>query len=647
MQYSIDGSSSFLVLAGVGSLVYPLIARIYPRLCPVLSFMVWGLHSISLLMLVYFRISNDFSFEHVYQNSHTLQPLLYKITGVWGNYEGSYLLFIWLMSSYAVMMELILPDKLRGPSTSVQHLIITSFTCFSVLWANPFLKIFHLDDDGLGFNPLLQDIGLSIHPPILFGGYTGFSPVLSVTLASLGLNVDPVEWSKLLRGWVLAAWSLLTLGIALGGWWAYRILGWGGFWAWDPVENLVLLPWLIGTALVHMMPVVRKSRIYCNLTFFLACSVFLCSLYSTFLVRSGFLISVHSFADDEARGFFLMIMINTIVLICYAAFALLCRKRKESCDFSYISKITALVSHTVLLLTGFFVVFTGTVYPVLHEILTGETVSVGSPYYNSIFGILLIIMLCILVILPCLSWDGKKPFHLSFKISSVFVGIGLPVALYFGMHGIIILLAIFLFLSIFEDFFHKLPYPLTWEEARLQLRLGRCAMISAHVGVAVLVIGVVYSSTNQLERHKYMRVGDSIGIGEFQAKLSDVKVEKKEYYDALIGKFIVTRVTDDRFVGTLFPENRFYHVEATRNPVSSIHHSLLADLYIVIGDIDVDRGVAVQFRYKPLIFMVWLGSLLIVAGGILGVINAVKQVYRGALQQPVKSVGGGYRISEL
>ena len=632
MQYSIDGSSSFLVIAGVCSLLYPFFARMLPRIGPVLSFLVFGLHSVSLLLLVYSRISDDFSFEHVYQSSHTLQPLLYKITGVWGNYEGSYLLFIWLLSLYTGLMELILPAQLRGTSASIQHIILAVFTGFSTLFANPFLKILHLSEDGLGFNPMLQDIGLSVHPPILFSGYTGFSPVLSVTMAVLIHNIDPVEWSKLLRGWVLSAWSLLTLGIALGGWWAYRILGWGGFWAWDPVENLVLLPWLIGTALIHMMPVVRKSGIYCNFTFFLACSVFLCSLYSTFLVRSGFLISVHAFADDETRGLFLMLTINSIVLVCYSALAMLCRKRKESCDFSYISKITALVTHTILLLTSFFVVFTGTVYPILHEILTGETISVGSPYYNSIFSVLLIIMLCVLIVLPCLSWDGKKPFHISFRISTVFACIGLPVALYYGVFGVLIFLAMFLFFSISEDFFQRLPYPLTWKDTRLVLGPGRCAMILAHLGVSLLTIGVVYSSLNQLERYKYMRVGDDIRIGGFQAKLSEVKVVKKKYYEALVGGFVVTRIADDKFVCRLYPENRFYHVEATRNPKSSICHSLLSDLYIVIGDIDVDRGIAVQLRYKPLIFLVWFGSSLIVVGGILGMINAIQHVRKGRVQ---------------
>ncbi|EOA62708.2 CcmF/CcyK/CcsA family cytochrome c biogenesis protein [Anaplasma phagocytophilum str. CRT38] len=624
MQYFVDGFVAFLILPCILSLLYPVSVRLSAALGAYMSYAVAGLLSASVGFLIYLRIVDDFSFENVFNNSHSLQPILYKITGVWGNYEGSYLLFLCLLSVYTAIMEFAhkKADNLKRIALTAQHLMLGGFTAFGAIFANPFLRVFSLTEDGLGFNPLLQDIGLTIHPPILFSGYTGLAPVLSITIAALILNYDPVEWAKIIRVWVLNAWSFLTLGVALGGWWAYRVLGWGGFWAWDPVENVVLLPWLLSTALIHMLPIVRKSRVYCNFTYFLAVSTFLSSLYSTFLVRSGLLISVHTFAFDDTRGVFILVFISVIVLICYTIFIMYCIKRDESCDFRYASKITLLLGLAVLLLIAFSTIITGTVYPILWEFFTGETISVGYPYYSNIFSVLHTVLLCMLIVLPCIGWDGYKTFKLSFKISTVFAAILSPLAIYYGISGILILLACFLFSSIIEDFFSKLHDPLSWTAIRSALRPGRCAMLSGHLGVAILTAGIIYSSTYQAESYQYMKVGDTISVHDFQAVFEDISIISQEYYDALVGRFSITKADSPKVLHTLFPENRFYHVEGTRNVISSTYHGFLADIYMVIGDTDLEKGISVQMRYKPLISLVWIGCIMLVIGGIFGIYNA-------------------------
>ncbi|MDB1135805.1 heme lyase CcmF/NrfE family subunit [Candidatus Anaplasma sp. TIGMIC] len=623
MQYTVDGFSSFLAIATLLSLLYPLLGRMLAPKVSILSYSVFVLHSTSIGILIYLRLVDDFSFENVYNYSHTLQPLLYKIAGLWGNYEGSFLLFVWFMSAYTALLEFSLSSNgIRVTALSIQHLLLFCFSAFCLVFANPLLRVFALEEEGLGFNPLLQDIGLSIHPPVLFSGYAGFSPVLSIALAALVEDMSSDTWSKMLRSWALFAWSLLTLGVALGGWWAYRVLGWGGFWSWDPVENVSLLPWLIGTALIHMLPVVRKSGIYCNFTLFLAISSFLCCLYSTFLVRSGFLISVHTFANDSTRGVLLLVLITAIVFTSYSTFIVACRNKNEVCGARWISKVSALLAHTCLLLVAFFVVLMGTVYPILLELFTGVSISVGAPYYSSIFCVLLIALLCILIALPGLHWSGAQPFRWSFKVSSILAVLFVPVAAWFGILGIMLLLSGFLFSSIIEDFVNKLPNTMSWLALRNALRPGRCAMLLSHLGVAVLAIGAIYSSSMQIEKSQYMKVGDSVNIRQYRVVLRDIALTKKDYYEALVGRFAILNIENDGHVGTISPENRYYRVEATKNVVSSTYHGLWADIYVVIGDPDLRQGVAVKVYYKPLISLVWLGCALLVLGGCFGTYNA-------------------------
>ncbi|MCU7611105.1 heme lyase CcmF/NrfE family subunit [Anaplasma capra] len=623
MLYYIDSSSTFLVCACVLSLICSVVARVSTTWGVALTYTAFALYSAAMALLTYLLVTNNFSYAHVYQNVHSTQPLLYKVFGIWGNYEGSNLLFVWMMSAYAALIGYFIKrDDLKRIALSVHNLLGFGFAFFGIVLANPFLRVVAMDSDGLGFNPMLQDIGLTVHPPMLFGGYAGFGAVFSITVAALVLHVEPKEWVTITRNWALSAWMLLTLGIALGGWWAYRELGWGGFWSWDPVENVSLMPWFLGTALIHMIPVVRKFGIYCNLTFLLAISAFVFSLFGTFLVRSGFLISVHSFANDPERGIFLLMLVTVVGVVGLGTFIAKYKHWPEACNFGYVSRITAISANIVAMLTAFLVVLVGTVYPVVLELLVGDTVSVGAPYYNSVFGVLSIVLFAAMILLSGLSWDGAQRFKMTFKVSSLLALVLFPFTVSLGLLGVLILLAALLFFSIVEDYIRGIcssSVPLSVAIRRVSP--GKYAMMMAHSGAAVLMLGVVCSTVFQEDVAQYMKERESVSVHGFTVTLSGVSLVKRQNHEAIRVKFSVTQ--GDKVVCLLYPESRFYYVEGVRNSESSIYHGLFADIYIVVGEVDRNRGIAVQVYYKPCMGLIWIGFALMVAGGILGTVGRV------------------------
>ncbi|MEH0831805.1 heme lyase CcmF/NrfE family subunit [Anaplasma bovis] len=618
-----DGGSISIAVACVLSLLYPFVAKVSVKLGSLLTYLVCSLHCGAFFLLIYCRVSDDFSLEHVYSSSHSMQPLLYKIFGVWGNYEGSSFLFTCLLSIYAVLLNIcVRQHNHKAVALSVQHLFILGFSLFTLWFANPFSKIFVLDDDGLGFNPMLQDVAITIHPPVLFAGYAGFSAVLSLTIAAVVLQQHPTKWASDVRIWAITAWTALTAGIALGSWWAYRELGWGGFWSWDPVENVVLMPWLIGTALIHMLPVVRRCGIYCNFTIFLAITACIASLYSTFFVRSGLLISVHTFAHDVYRGTFLLALVSIIAALCLATFIVFYRKVEEYCSLGYLSKISVILGNSIIMITACSVVLLGITYPIFVELLSGDTVSIGARYYSGTFCILTNILMVMMIALASLSWTGTGKLICRYKISSFFAIVFAPVAFTRGQVGITLLLAAFLFCALVENLFNKLRHASAQGLLSTYMRPQKHAMFLAHLGVAVLVFGVVYSGTYQDEVEKYMQQGESVNIHGFEVTLSDVSFLKNKYYEAIRGNFVIKNGNKKK-VKELFPEDRYYPVERSRNTESSVYHGMAADIYVVIGDIYPEKGIAVRIHYKPLIMLVWIGFALGVIGGILGILKAI------------------------
>ncbi|WP_044195557.1 heme lyase CcmF/NrfE family subunit [Ehrlichia japonica] len=616
-----------LLMACIFSIVYPLIVNISFCWSKVLTVLIFVLTSAAVGLLLYIHIIDDFSFCNVYYNSHTTKPLLYKIFGIWGNYEGSILLWVWVISLYSFLLEIFLDeDDFKRVSVSIQHMINFGFLLFTLLVANPFMKMSTIEYEGLGFNPILQDMGLMVHPPILYLGYVGFSVVFSLAMAGVITQKDSVRWAVVINRWTLTAWSFLTLGIGLGSWWAYRELGWGGFWFWDPVENASLMPWLLGTALIHLLPLVKKFNIFYNSAILLSICSFVMSLIGTFLVRSGVLISVHAFTNDPENGFYILVLIGIIISSGIMSFICFIKKSQEKkYNFLFLSKVTMLLFNNVLLLTAFTIVFIGTIYPIILEFITGDVIAIGAPYYNSLFSYLIFCTLLLMIISLGLDKERNKILIENFKFSGFITLLIFPFIMDNNFFIILILLlSVLLFLSVLEAYCRKVkifivPFCNTVKLAK-SCSKKYYAMLIAHIGVAVFMFGVIGSTVWGETYELYMKENSSINVKDFQVILSRLSFIKNENYNAIRGRFLI--VKSGEILGKIFPENRFYIVEGVRNTESAIYRHWLSDIYVVIGDIDKARGIAVKVYYKPCVNLIWMGFLLIAFGGIIGLFSS-------------------------
>ncbi|QXK92256.1 heme lyase CcmF/NrfE family subunit [Neoehrlichia mikurensis] len=619
-----------LLVTCILSAIYPAVSYLSFTLSKIITYVIFCFATLAMGLLIYVHITDNFSFCNVYYNSHTTKPLIYKICGVWGNYEGSILLWLWILSVHALLLELLLKSEdLKKVAISIQHLLYCGFSLFIMTTSNPFTKMTTVELDGLGFNPMLQDIGLAIHPPILFFGYVGFSTVFSITLSSVMVRKRAQEWACIISPWVLTSWSFLTCGIALGSWWAYRELGWGGFWFWDPVENSSLMPWLLGVALIHAITLVRKFNICCSFAYVLSIFTFGFSLIGTFLVRSGILVSVHTFANDPERGIYILLLIGVIISTSVVILMIFFRGSKENYCFSYISKITAIMINNILLLTAFFVVFIGTIYPIILELLTDEVISVGSQYYNIIFGGLVVVLLLLMGFVWELDWQESNNSKISFKLYLLIILTIFSLILFKGIAAGILLLSILLIVLSLKDYSSKIQLfriPLTSSiKLAISLHTKYYSMFISHMGFSILVLGIICSTVLQETKEQYMKANSRVNIYGLEIVLSKLTFIKKDNYEAIRGLFVIK--DNDRIIGKLLPENRFYIVEGTRNTESSIYHNGLSDIYIIIGDIDVHKGIAVKIYYKPYVNLVWIGFFMIAFGGIIGVILLKRRLY--------------------
>ncbi|AHX10307.1 cytochrome C assembly family protein [Ehrlichia chaffeensis str. West Paces] len=614
-------------MACVFSVVYPFVVNISFCWSKVLTMLIFILTSSAVGLLLYIHIVDDFSFCNVYYNSHTTKHLLYKIFGIWGNYEGSILLWVWIISLYSLLLEILLDkDDFKRISISIQYVINFGFLLFTLVASNPFMKMPTVEYEGLGFNPILQDTGLMVHPPILYLGYVGFSVVFSLAVAGIILQKDSVEWAMIINKWALVAWSFLTLGIGLGSWWAYRELGWGGFWFWDPVENVSLMPWLLGTALIHLLPLVRKFNLFYNSAVLLSICSFVMSLIGTFLVRSGVLVSVHTFANDPEHGFYILMLIGIIISSGIISFICFTKKtQKREYDFLLLSKVTMLLFNNVLLLTAFAIVFIGTIYPVILEFITGDVIAVGAPYYNTLFNYLIFCTLILMIITLGLDEERNKILIKNFKFSGFVVLLIFPFMIDNNFFIVLILLlSVFLFLSVLEAYYRKIKiFTVSFSET---IKLAKScskkyySMLIAHMGVAVFMFGIIGSIVWGETYELYMKDNSLINVKNFQVVLSGLSFIKNKNYDAIRGRFLI--VKSGEVLGKVFPENRFYVVEGVRNAESAIYRHWLSDIYIVIGDIDKVKGIAVKVYYKPYINLIWMGFLLVAFGGVIGLLSS-------------------------
>ncbi|MGL9731903.1 MAG: heme lyase CcmF/NrfE family subunit [Wolbachia sp.] len=615
--------------------------------------------SVSMAVLVYCHITDDFSLENVYYYSHTTKPLIYKICGVWGNKEGSMLLWTLVLAFYLFLMSIFIDNnsKLKKVSLITQGLICFCFLLFTLFESNPFTKMPNIETDGLGFNPILQDIGLAIHPPILYLGYLGFSVPFSLSIAGLIANAEGNVWARIVRPWVLVSWSLLTLGISLGSWWAYRELGWGGFWFWDPVENVSLMPWLVAVALTHLLLVVRNFNVLRNLAILLTLTTFILSVTGTFLVRSGILASMHTFADDPKYGLYILVLLGIITASSLVIFVVFTRKNRQSLvafqcltlesrkkeasnqttqmtgGRKFFSRFTMMLINNLLFITAFFAVFVGTLYPMMLKYLTGELISVGATYYNSLFNPIALAILVLTIIGQYCRWQGNSllPIFREYRFSFCSAAAILPFVLHMELMIVLsIAISIALLVFVLEAYSKRIRlFKAAFSESILlakRVSKSYYAMMLAHAGVAILVLGIAYSFGWQEKKENYLKICDSITVNKFKVTLRNIEFIKEKNFHAVRGTMDIRNLLNNKILGEVTPEYRFYLVEGQKNVESSTYHNLFSDIYVVIGEIDKSKSkIATKVYYKPGMPVIWLGSFLIAFGSLLAALPLLKR----------------------
>ena len=578
---------------------------------------------ISFFLLIYSHVISDFSVINVVQNSHTTKPLLYKIVGVWGNHEGSMLLWMLVLTLFNYFIFKLLNKKNLSfilKTLEIQAFIIIGFLLFTIFTSNPFLRIFPAQLEGLGFNPILQDPALAIHPPLLYIGYVGFSAAFSMSVATLILNnKQNIFWYYYMKPFVIAAWTFLTIGIALGSFWAYYELGWGGWWFWDPVENASFMPWLIGTALLHSLIIVEKRKSLQAWVLLLAILAFLLSVIGTFLVRSGILTSVHTFALDPSRGIYILIFTALLGGYSLILFGVKSRKFFDNNYFSSFSKEGSILINNIFMTVVCATVFLGTIYPLLVEAFTNNKISVGEPYYNSTVIPIMIPAIIVMGIGPILNW-GKEDKLKIFKkiIPSVLI-------------TLIMTIAIFLFYKSFSILGFAGIILSFWIISNNVLNIIRknkaysMSMFIAHLGVGLLILGITGSSVWQDEKIVKMKVKNEIKIKNYNIIFDKIVEVKGINYIAIRGNFLV-RDDEKKIITKLKPENRFYPITNIFTTEASIHSNLFRDLYIVLGEGSFANGWVVRIYYNPLVIWIWIGSLLIFLGGIVSLNTNLKKL---------------------
>lgn len=603
----------------------------------------FGLIGIAFAALTVAFVTSDFSVALVYENSHSAKPMLYKVTGVWGNHEGSMLLWVMILSLFGAAAASFgehLPPALRARVLSVQGAIGAAFLAFIVLTSNPFERMFPPAFDGRDLNPLLQDPGLAFHPPFLYLGYVGLSMSFSFAVAALIEGRVDAAWARWVRPWTLAAWMFLTIGIALGSWWAYYELGWGGFWFWDPVENASFMPWLLATALLHSAIVVEKREVLKSWTILLAIIAFGFSLIGTFIVRSGVITSVHSFASDPTRGIFILAILATFVggaLTLYAARAGSMTARGV---FAPVSREGALLLNNLLLAVAAFVVFIGTIWPLVAEMAWGRKLSVGAPFFEKAFTPFMVGLALALPIGAILPWKrgrvGRAIATLTPAAILAVAAAGLAFAVTTGHSALAVVgaaLGAWLIGGAAIDIWQR-----AGREAGRLTRLPRAdwGRVIAHAGLGVTFVGISLLMAWSVEDIRLAREGESFTVAGYDFTLQDVQDEQGPNYVSTTAAVRVAR--GGREIGVLHPEKRVYPVQAMPTTEAAIRSSFTGDVYVVIGDPQQGGGWAVRTYIRPFAFWIWLGCGLMALGGLVSLSDRrwrVAAASRRAAARPV------------
>jgi cytochrome c-type biogenesis protein CcmF len=603
--------------------------RAYNLVC-ILSALSFIFVSFSFASLIYSHIVSDFSVVNVLSNSHTAKPLIYKISGTWGNHEGSMLLWVWLLSLITILFIFFSQIDLRDKCYIIvpQSFIILGFLLFIILTSNPFIRIFPRAKEGLGLNPLLQDIGLAIHPPFLYLGYVSFSIAFSAALYALFTQHFNKDFVKKIKPWLLFAWSCLTIGIGLGSWWAYRELGWGGFWFWDPVENSSLMPWLFGTALIHSLIVTEKRDSLKKWTILLSLLTFSLSLLATFIVRSGIVTSVHNFANDPERGLFILIYLIIVTGSGLLTFAWKAHTLKNNDDgFELASKETAILFNNLLLFCACLTIMLGTLAPIFYDAFLGEKLSIGAPYYHITFlpFVLAIVLLC--VIGSTISWRNdnlnrhKKIWLIALAASIIFTSIGILLNKPLPFFNIIfIFLGLYLTFTLLLLIIQKLKI-VEYNVSKLSSEF--IAMIFAHLGLALIVISISLMNATEDEVLANISVGEQVKIANYNLTLKDIKYDEGPNYFIKRAIFYLRKANIE--IAHLKPEIRAYPIEKSETTESAVVSNNFANIYVTIGHADVKDKITVRVYYKPMMDLIWYSVLLMAIGGL---INPIKRVMK-------------------
>ncbi len=613
--------------------------------------------SIAFVCLIYAFVTNDFSVTYVASNSNSMLPMYYRIAGTWGGHEGSLLLWVWMLVLWTFAVSLFsrqLPDETVARVLGVMGLISVGFLCFMLFTSNPFDRLLPGAVDGRDLNPLLQDFGMIIHPPLLYMGYVGFSVAFSFAIAALMGGQLDAAWARWSRPWTLVAWMFLTLGIFMGSFWAYYELGWGGWWFWDAVENASFMPWLVGTALIHSLAVTEKRGSFKNWTVLLAIIAFSLSLLGTFLVRSGVLTSVHAFATDPRRGLFILVFLAIVIGGSLLLYAWRAPKVGLGGKFSLFSRESFLLVNNVLFLAAAGTVLLGTLYPLFLDALDLGKISVGPPYFEAVFVPLMIPILLLLAVGPFVRWKDASFKDVLHRLRWIALGTGLfavaaTVMLAPSLMVVVgVTLAVWIFIGTTSQLLQRLRHAPSgtslFKRIASQPR-SYWGMLVAHAGIGVFVVGVTMVNGLDAANDVSMRIGDTTSIGEYTFHFTDLQEIKGPNFIAARGTFEVTY--GGKKIATMVPEKRHYTVQNMPMTEAAIDRGFTRDLYVSLGEATSQDTWVVRVQHKPFVGWIWAGCLIMAFGGFLAASDRRYRMAARKRQQAVQEAVGGHPINAV
>ena len=577
-----------------------------------LSFLQLVFVIVSFLSLILSFVNSDFSNETVFNNSHTTKPLFYKISGTWGNHEGSLLLWLLVLTLFIFLFLIkskTQPKKYRILTLLFQQIIIIGFFLFVLMTSNPFNYLFPIPNEGLGLNPILQDPALAIHPPILYLGYVGTSIIFSSSLAAVTQNYVSKEWGQHIKKWVLVSWIFLSLGIMLGSIWAYYELGWGGFWFWDPVENVSLMPWLALTALLHCIVVLERRAALKSWVIILSITTFTLSMCGTFLVRSGILNSVHTFANDPARGIFILIFLFVLIVLSLGIFFIFHKENNKNLNnFFWLSRETSILINNWFMMYFLSVVLIGTVYPIFLDVISSEKISVGPPFYHKLIAPFLIPFLLFMSVGPKLKWvkskvENKYSLILTFVVSvtlAFFIIKNLTADILF--YTVLVSAAFFLFFTTLKELFIQ--------------KLNNTSQAIAHLGFSLLILSILFNSILSSEIITNMKIGEKYNYSKGEIFFKKIEERKESNFNSIIAYFEVKDLKG-RMV-ELKPEIRIYNQPIIVTSEADIKTTLLEDKFIVMNLVKGNEYFNIRYQVKPFMVWIWISVLLLSLGGAMG-----------------------------